>query len=67
MAKKSIATTLREQPTEELKIRAAELQKEMFDLRLKSTTKELTNTAKIRDARRQYARILTVLGEKSQA
>lgn len=55
---------LREMDLAELNLRSAELQKEMFDLRLKLTTKEESNTAKLRDARRDYARIQTILNQK---
>jgi len=61
------AKKLREMSVEELRQRVAELQKEMFDNRLKATTKELTNPLVIRHARRDYARLLTVLGEKTRA
>jgi large subunit ribosomal protein L29 len=61
------AKNLREMSVEELNLRMAELQKEMFDNRLKATTKELTNPLVIRHARRDYARILTILNEKQRA
>jgi large subunit ribosomal protein L29 len=61
------AKNLREMSVEELNLRLAELQKEMFDNRLKATTKELTNPLVIRHARRDYARILTILNEKQRA
>jgi large subunit ribosomal protein L29 len=61
------AKKLREMSVEELQLRLAELQKEMFDNRLKATTKELTNPLTIRHARRDYARLLTVLNEKTRA
>lgn len=61
------ATKLRELEINELELRAAELQKEMFDLRQRLTTKEEPNTARLKDNRRDYARILTVLREKQLA
>ncbi len=60
-----LASKLREMDLAELQLRAAEIQKEMFDLRQKLTTKEEPNTALLKDLRRDYARILTVLNEKT--
>jgi large subunit ribosomal protein L29 len=60
------ASNLREMSIEELSLRSAELQKEMFDLRLKATTKELSSPIKIREARRNYARLQTILNEKKR-
>ncbi len=51
----------------ELTLRAAELRKEMYDLRLKLTTKEQSNTARLRDGRRDYARVLTAIRRKQLA
>ena len=58
------AKKLRELDNGELRLRAAELQKEMFDLRKKVLTKELEDTSVVRNKRRDYARLLTVLREK---
>lgn len=60
------AGQLRDQDANELNLRAAELQKEMFDLRQKLTTKDLPDTSSYRKKRRDYARLLTVLHEKSK-
>ncbi len=57
---------LREQDLNELTLRAAELQKEMFDLRQRLTTKEEPNTALLKDKKRDFARVLTVIREKQQ-
>lgn len=57
---------LREQEMNELELRAAELQKEMFDLRRRLTTKEEPNTASLRDKKKDYARVLTVMREKQK-
>lgn len=58
---------LRELDAAEISHRSAELQKEMFDLRRGLTTKEQSNTARIRTARREYARLQTILNEKNRA
>lgn len=62
-----VAAKLREMDNTELQLRAAELQKEMFDLRQKLTTKEESNTSLLRDKKKDYARVLTVLRQKAQA
>lgn len=52
---------------EELLDKVDQLRTEMFNLRVGNTTKELQNTAKIRQARRDLARTLTVLSQKQKA
>lgn len=61
------AENLRGLDMTELQLRAAELQKEMFDIRQRLVTKEQKNTAVLRDYRRYYARLLTVIKEKTGA
>lgn len=51
---------------EELLDKVDQLRTEMFNLRVGNTTKELQNTAKIRQARRDLARALTMLSQKQQ-
>ena len=67
MPTQSKAQKLRELDLAELRLRSAELQKELFDLRLKLTTKEQQNTAVVRDKKREYARLQTLLREKAAA
>ena len=52
---------LMELPTEELERRAEELRRSIFNLRVRMTTKEVQDTAKIAHEKRDLARILTVL------
>lgn len=61
------AKKLRDLDHAELTLRAAELQKEMFDIRRKLVTKEQQQTHISRELRRDYARILTILREKQNA
>lgn len=61
------AQKLRELELNELQLRAAELQKEMFDLRQKLVTKEEARNTRLRETRRGYARVLTVLRQKLAA
>lgn len=55
---------LRNQTVGDLEYRVDELRTELFNLRLKNTTKEENNTAQLRHARRSLARVLTILAEK---
>ena len=41
--------------------------KELFNLRFQNATNQLDNTARIKDVRRNIARIQTVMTEKSKA
>ena len=41
--------------------------KELFNLRFQNATNQLDNTARIRDVRKNIARIQTVITEKSKA
>lgn len=59
------ASELRELTVEELGGREAELSQQLFNLRLQQVTQgQLDNPAKMRQARRDLARVLTVLREK---
>lgn len=57
------ASGLRELTREELQEKEAELLHQLFSLRLQKVTGQLENPAKVKKARRERARILTVLGE----
>lgn len=54
---------LRELSREELEQKIAEHKEEIFNLRLSRTTKELDNPIRLRDLRRELARIKTILRE----
>jgi large subunit ribosomal protein L29 len=47
--------------TDELQRRLAELHEELFNLRFQYATRQLTNHARIRDVRRDIARINTLM------
>ncbi len=57
------AAELREQTVEELRDREKELAEKLFALRLQRVTGQLESPAKVREARRDMARVLTVLRE----
>ena len=61
------ATELREMIPDELREKETELAQQLFNLRLQKVTGQLENPARIPQARRDLARVLTVLGEKRRA
>jgi large subunit ribosomal protein L29 len=60
------AGTMRDQTADEIRLRVAELREELFNLRFRNSMKQLDNALKIREGRREVARLLTVLGEKER-
>ena len=58
------AAELREQTVEELRDREKVLAEKLFALRLQKVTGQLESPAKVKVARRDLARVLTVLREK---
>ena len=57
---------LREMSAEDILTRVQELREELFNLRFRNAMKQLDNPLKIRESRREMARLLTVLREKEQ-
>ena len=53
------ASELRDLTQEQLDDRLRELREELFNLRFQYATRQLTNTARIREVRRDIARVLT--------
>jgi len=53
------ASELRELSGEQLDDRLRELREELFNLRFQYATRQLTNTSRIREVRRDIARVLT--------
>jgi large subunit ribosomal protein L29 len=58
------ARELRDKTVEELTAKEKELAEQLFALRLQKVTGQLEKPAKIRSARREMARVLTVQREK---
>ena len=56
---------LRELTVEDLERKLSETRQELFNLRFQSETGALENPARIRLAKREIARVLTVLNEKA--
>jgi len=60
------ASDLREKTVDELLDTERDLAEKLFALRLQKVTGQLESPAKVRQARRDLARVLTVLREKRQ-
>ena len=60
------AKAMRDMSPDEIRTRLQELREEMFNLRFRNAMKQLDNPLKIRESRREMARLLTVLREKEQ-
>ena len=57
---------LRELSVDELRKNLLDLKKEALHLRLQAATGQLENTARIRQVRRETARVLTLLNERAR-
>ena len=60
------AQTMRDMGIDEIEHRVGELREELFNLRFRNSLKQLDNPLKIRQSRREMARLLTVLSEKQK-
>ena len=58
------AQTMKELTLEEINQRVTDLREELFNLRFRNSMRQLDNPLKIRESRREMARLLTVLREK---
>ncbi|MGZ8830284.1 MAG: 50S ribosomal protein L29 [Thermoanaerobaculia bacterium] len=58
---------LRDKSSDELQIRQKELAEQLFKLRFQRATGRIENPMKIRQVRREIARIKTLLNERSRA
>lgn len=61
------ATELRNKTPDQLREELASLKKAQFNLRFQAATGQLENAAQMRVARRNAARVLTILNEKAAA
>lgn len=55
---------LRQLNADELTTKVEALREDLFKVRFEHATQQLSNTAKVQEARRTLARALTILGEK---
>jgi large subunit ribosomal protein L29 len=58
------ANELREQSMEELNKRLSDFEEQLFKLRFQRSTGQIEDPTKIRDARRNIARVKTVINER---
>jgi len=61
------AEDLRQMSGDQLSEKLVELKKEQFNLRFQAASGTLSDTARVRQVRRDVARIKTIQGEKSRA
>ena len=61
------ASDVRAKTADELKDQLVDLKKEQFNLRFQRATQQLEKPARVREVRREIARIKTVLAEKNAA
>ena len=67
MKNKDFNTELNAKSVEELNAQLVEAKKELFNLRFQNATNQLENTARIREVRKNIARIQTVMTQKTNA
>ncbi|MCR5273460.1 MAG: 50S ribosomal protein L29 [Lachnospiraceae bacterium] len=58
---------LRAQSVADLNAQLVDAKKELFNLRFQNATNQLDNTSRIKDVRRNIARIQTIISEKANA
>ena len=58
------ATTLRERSADELAKNLSDLEEQLFKLRFQKSTGQIENPVKIREDRKDIARVLTVINER---
>ena len=61
------AAAIRDMTQDEIRERVTELRAELFNLRFRNSMKQLDNPLKIREGRREVARLLTILKQKRTA
>jgi large subunit ribosomal protein L29 len=59
------AADLRELTAEELQAKLKELEEEVFNLKFQVASQQLENTARLKESRRDIARLKTVMREKA--
>ena len=67
MKMKEYREDLQSKTAEELQQQLVDAKKELFNLRFQNATNQLDNTSRIKDVRRNIARIQTVITQKSKA
>ncbi len=67
MKKNAYIEDLRTKSVEDLSAALVDAKKELFNLRFQNATNQLDNTGRIKEVRRNIARIQTVITQKSMA
>ena len=67
MKMKEYREDLQTKTAQELQQQLVDAKKELFNLRFQNATNQLDNTSRIKDVRRNIARIQTVITQKSKA
>ena len=57
-------SAMRDMSADDIRHRVSELREELFNLRFRNSMRQLDDPLKIRESRREMARLLTVLREK---
>ncbi len=65
MKSKNYIEDLNKQSVEELSARLVEAKKELFNLRFQNATNQLENTSRIKEVRKNIARIQTVISQQA--
>ncbi|MEQ9329034.1 MAG: 50S ribosomal protein L29 [Rhodospirillales bacterium] len=58
---------IRQKSNDELKAQLLDLKKEAFNLRFQAASGQLENTARVKQVRRDIARVKTVMGERARS
>ena len=61
------ASELREKTPDQLRDQLVQLKKEAFNLRFQAASGQLENTARVKQVRRDIARVKTVMGERARS
>ena len=66
MKTKNFVEDLKKKSVDELNAQLVEAKKELFNLRFQNATNQLDNTSRIKEVRKNIARIQTVITEKAK-
>ena len=66
MKKSNYLDELKDKNSEQLEMELVSAKKELFNLRFQNATNQLNNTARIKEVRKNIARIQTVLKQKAE-
>jgi large subunit ribosomal protein L29 len=66
MRAKKYLDTLYDKTVEELSVELTNTKKELFNLRFQNATNQLDNTARIREVRKNIARIQTIITQRTR-